>query len=113
MDLERAVPLGMIVNELAMNSVKHGFPEGKPSVGDESECEITVSLRRDGGSYTLVFQDNGCGLVPDFDWMETETMGLHLIRMLGGHQLQGAMRLDGTHGTTFTLCFGANEPERS
>jgi PAS domain S-box-containing protein len=106
MDLDTAVPCGMIVNELITNSLKHGFPGDKPRPG-ASHCELTVSMEWDGTTYTLVVADNGVGVPADFDWVATKSLGLRLVRMLGQHQLQGHIELDRTNGTRFTLTFGS------
>jgi two-component sensor histidine kinase len=106
MDLDTAVPCGMIVNELITNSLKHGFPGDKPRPG-ASHCELTVSMEWDGTTYALVVADNGVGLPADLDWVATKSLGLRLVRMLGQHQLQGHIELDRTNGTRFTLTFGS------
>jgi len=106
MDLDTAVPCGMIVNELITNSLKHGFPGDKPRPG-ASHCELTVSMEWDGTTYTLVVADNGVGVPADLDWVATKSLGLRLVRMLGQHQLQGHIELDRTNGTRFTLTFGS------
>jgi two-component sensor histidine kinase len=106
MDLDTAVPCGMIVNELITNSLKHGFPGDKPRPG-ASHCELTVSMEWDGTTYTLVVADNGVGVPADLDWVATKSLGLRLVRMLGQHQLRGHIELDRTNGTRFTLTFGS------
>ena len=106
MDLDTAVPCGMIVNELITNSLKHGFPGDKPRPG-ASHCELTVSMEWDGTTYALVVADNGVGVPADLDWVATKSLGLRLVRMLGQHQLQGHIELDRTNGTRFTLTFGS------
>lgn len=108
MNLDTAIPCGMIVNELLTNALKHAFPEGRPGTG-EGPCEISVSMERDGSAYTLVVADNGMGLPPDVDWTSGKTLGLRLIKMLGRHQLGGRIDLDRTGGARFDLRFGSGQ----
>ena len=88
MTLDAAVPCGMIVNELVSNAFKHAFPQG---VCNETNCDIAVSIKRDGTAYTLTVADNGVGLPADLDWETTKSLGLRLVRMLGQHQLGGKL----------------------
>ncbi|MBL3278720.1 sensor histidine kinase, partial [Klebsiella pneumoniae] len=72
LDLERAVPCGLLVNELVTNAFKHAFPE--PRQGD-----ITVAVSSRDGQVTLVVRDNGVGLPPDFDLATVKSLGLQLV----------------------------------
>jgi len=98
-DLENAIPCGLIINELVSNSLKYAFPqgrEGKISIAfrpfNEDELELTVS-------------DDGVGISEDLDIEQTDTMGLTLIKLLAGHQLDGEIDLDRTGGTQFNIKF--------
>ncbi|MEE8432219.1 MAG: histidine kinase dimerization/phosphoacceptor domain -containing protein [Candidatus Desulfatibia sp.] len=93
-DLENAIPCGLIINELVSNSLKHAFPrqrEGNISIAlqptNEDELELTVS-------------DDGVGIPEDLDIEQTDTMGLHLVKMLA-EQLEGKIELNRTEGTQF------------
>ena len=115
MDLDTAIPCGLIVNELVINALKYAFPERWPHPG-ASICEISVTAARDDVTYTLVVADNGVGLPADLDWTTTRTLGLRLVRMLGQHQLRGKLELDRAAGTRFSLRFdsihhGGNAPD--
>jgi PAS domain S-box-containing protein len=111
MGLDDAVPCGLFLTELVTNAFKYAFPEGRSRFGSES-CEIAVSSEWDGQVYTLTVADNGVGLPADMDWMNTKTMGLSLVKMLGQHQLQGRIELDRTCGTTFRLRFASKISSR-
>ncbi|MFH0726747.1 MAG: MASE3 domain-containing protein [Pseudomonadota bacterium] len=104
MGLDNAVPCGLLITELVTNVFKYAFPEGRPR-GGAGSCEIIVSAEWDGTAYALTVADNGVGLPADLDWMNTKTLGLVLVRMLGQHQLQGRIELDRTSGTIFRLWF--------
>ncbi len=74
LDLGRATPAGLIVNELVTNSLKYAFPAGEPSPG--IPCTITISMIKNNGEYFLTVKDNGIGLPPGFDIRTTKTLGL-------------------------------------
>jgi two-component sensor histidine kinase len=102
MNLDTAIPCGLIVNELITNALKYAFPDHRRAA---SACEIVVAADWDGSTYTLTITDNGVGLPTDLDWTTTPTLGLRLIRMLGQHQLRGQLTVDGTQGTRVSLRF--------
>lgn len=93
-DLDTSIPLGLIVNELVTNSLKHAF-QGKPG-------EISIDLHSiDDNQYTLTVADNGTGLPEGFDF-NTETLGLQLVNGLV-KQLDGTIELDSSNGTRFKI----------
>lgn len=106
MNLDTAIPCGLIVNELVINALKYAFPAEQPGVGAN---EITVTVVCDQLTYTLIVADNGVGLPIDLDWTTTRTLGLRLVRMLGQHQLQGSIELDRSTGVRFLLRFGPRQ----
>lgn len=108
MSLDNAIPCGLLVTELLTNAFKYAFPENRPREGSGS-CQITIAAEWDGCVYTLSVSDNGVGLPSGTNWMNTKTLGLVLVRMLGQHQLQGRIELDGDCGTTFRLRFSPKE----
>jgi PAS domain S-box-containing protein len=102
-DLNFAIPCGLILNELVANAYKHAFPAGRPGEICISFQERTGTARR-APTFELTVADNGIGLPADLDWEKSETLGLRLIKMLS-QQINGAIELDRTHGTTFCLRF--------
>ncbi|MFZ3045035.1 MAG: histidine kinase dimerization/phosphoacceptor domain -containing protein [Desulfatirhabdiaceae bacterium] len=100
---EMAVPCGLILNELASNAIKHGFPNGDGG-------EISVALDHDPttGSACLRVRDNGVGLPENFDWRQsTSSLGLRLVQMLAG-QLRGTVQTGPGPGTEFQVNFTVN-----
>ncbi len=96
LDIDTALPCGLIINELVSNALKHAFPTGKAG-------EICVDLHKDQeGKLVLVVGDNGTGLPPEFDFRHTESLGLQLVSTLTD-QLEGTLELDQSQGTTFKL----------
>jgi two-component sensor histidine kinase len=98
LEIDRAIPCGLIVNELVSNALKHAFPNGRKG-------EITIRLHcSDDGRIWLTVADNGAGLSPDADFRKTETLGLQLVNMLT-RQLAGDIELRNENGASFTLSF--------
>ena len=102
-NLDSAVPCGLILNELLTNAFKHAFPAGRPGSG-AGNCEINVIVNQEGGMNVLTVADNGVGLPADLDWEKSETLGLRLIKMLS-KQINGSLELDRSAGTAFRLKF--------
>ena len=93
-----AVPLGLLINELVTNSLKHAFDENR-------DGEIRISLKAiDEDAFELQVADNGVGFPPGTDWRSSDSFGLYLVGSLVD-QLHGEMDLDTTRGTEFRLRF--------
>jgi PAS domain S-box-containing protein len=81
LDLDKAIPLGLIATELITNAFKHAFKKGT------SGC-ITIRLEKCADQRMLLcVRDDGCGLPPDADPLSTRTLGLRLVRSLS-HQMR-------------------------
>ena len=94
-DIDTAVPLGLILNELISNMLKYAFPGGR-----EGECSISV--HRDTTLIRMTVCDNGTGFPPDLDWTNPPSLGLRLVHILT-EQLKGTITLERAGGTCFTL----------
>ena len=97
--IQKAIPLGLMVNEIISNSLKYAFPDTRSGV-------ISISLRREDDHYSLIIRDNGIGLPAGFDLNRTETLGMQLVISLAG-QVQGTVAVNGTGGTEFRVEFPA------
>ncbi|MEM7037212.1 MAG: sensor histidine kinase [Bacteroidota bacterium] len=97
-DIDTAVPLGLIINELVTNAFKYGFSET-----DEKKLRITLK-KHDEEFYKLSIQDNGNGLPADLDWKKTRSMGLRLVRRLA-MQLHGRLEYENLDGAAYTIWF--------
>jgi two-component sensor histidine kinase len=94
--LDRAIPCGLIINELVSNALKYAFPQGRRG-------EILVGLLRDGvGKLILTVKDNGVGLPEDMDIDDTPSLGLQLVNTLV-RQLDGTIEVDRRGGTEFKM----------
>jgi two-component sensor histidine kinase len=98
LDMDTAVPIGLILTELLSNALKHAFPSGK-----KGEIHIVV---RPGipGMLTLVVHDNGVGMPPDIDMPESQSLGLQLVHLLT-QQVKGTIEIKRNKGTTVTITF--------
>ena len=107
LDLARATPMGLIVNELVTNSLKYAFPRGvkscRPGAGDA--CTIGVRITKENGMVVLKVFDNGIGLPAGFDLKSTQTLGLKLVNFLARHQLRAKPEVNIEEGTEFTIRF--------
>lgn len=101
LDADRAVPCGLIVNELMINALKHAFP---PSFEAKGEIKISCHLEKTG-LIELSIQDNGIGIPETLDIHQTDSLGLKLVFMLVEEQLQGRLDLHRKNGTRFLVQF--------
>ena len=100
LNLDAAVPCGLIINELVSNSLKYAFPDGR-------EGEIRIDLRgQPGGLAKLVVADDGVGLKNEIDWTTTRSLGLRLVRSLA-QQLGAKIEVRPHGGTEISLVFPA------
>jgi len=99
LNMDTAIPCGLIINELVYNSLKYAFPENHKGL-------IRIELTRDsqGDELTLVISDNGIGLPKEFDFENAQTLGLQLVKMLT-RQLDGTLELHRENGVTFSIHF--------
>ncbi|MDZ8053706.1 MAG: PAS domain-containing protein [Aulosira sp. ZfuVER01] len=106
LDIETAIPCGLIINELVSNALKYAFPERR-------QGEIQVNLYQEQDSYEsslhqrtliLMIRDNGIGLPEDFDRNKTKTLGITLVHGLV-KQLRGRIEINCQQGTEFKITF--------
>lgn len=97
-DIDRAIPCGLILNELLTNAMKYAFK------GRCEEPRIRVSAALDGGEVALAISDNGGGVPPGFDPERTESLGMQLVLSLC-QQLKGRWALDRAEGTAWEIRF--------
>jgi PAS domain S-box-containing protein len=111
LDMDTAVPLGIIVNELISNSLKHAFTE-------KQEGEIRIQLCRDEevskemrkSIFDMTISDNGEGIPEDLELENAESLGLQLVSILVD-QLDGEIELEKNNGTAFTIRFAVTEKD--
>jgi PAS domain S-box-containing protein len=98
LDVDTAIPCGLIVTELVSNSLKYAFSEiGKGSIYIEFSSDSADTL-------TLIVRDNGSGFPKNIDFQNVDSLGLKLVVALA-NQLSGTVELDRSCGTTFKITF--------
>ncbi|WP_292612883.1 sensor histidine kinase [Methanobacterium sp. BAmetb5] len=96
-DINTMIPLGLIVNELLSNSLKHAFP-------GEREGHIDIGFHSQDHSYQLTVSDNGVGFPEDINYKDTKSLGLRLVNILTD-QIDGTIELKREAGTKFIIEF--------
>lgn len=102
LDIETAVPCGLIINELISNSLKHAF-KGREGCGT-----ISVHFRNAGCRYVLSISDDGVGLPAGFEPDASSSMGMEIVSILT-QQLDGRLHIDGAEGACFEISFPRKE----
>jgi PAS domain S-box-containing protein len=97
LEIEMAIPVGLIINELVTNSIKHAFP-------NDREGNISINFQKISSEYILVIEDDGIG-IPDNSIMEnSHSMGMELVNALI-NQLDGKLKVKNLNGTIITIKF--------
>jgi PAS domain S-box-containing protein len=98
-DINKAIPCGLILNELISNALKHAFPGDGPG-----ELRIVIHETKNK-EIEIVVRDNGLGLPDDIDIDQPRSMGLYLVNGLVKKQLEGQMEVRRDNGTEFRIMF--------
>ncbi|AJR12704.1 two component system sensor histidine kinase\response regulator [Leptospira interrogans serovar Linhai str. 56609] len=99
--VNRAIPIGLIINELVSNSLKYAFPEGRSI---PNKPELRVSFSKSGENLEMRVEDNGIGMPFGFDLKDSNSLGLKLVNILV-RQLGGKIDFssDSKKGTQFKI----------
>lgn len=95
LNIDTAIPCGLILAELLTNSLKHAFPENNSGI-------ITITFATTEQGYELCFTDDGVGLPENIDIWNMSSMGLQVVKTLV-KQLKGSVKLDRESGTRYDL----------
>jgi two-component sensor histidine kinase len=97
-NIDSAITLGLIVNELVSNTLKYAFPDG--------QCgSLRIELaQHDAVQYTLTVSDNGRGMPENFDPLKSKSFGLKLVTSLS-RKLEGNINFENKNGTKSILYF--------
>lgn len=98
--VDQAIPIGLILNELISNALKHAFPDGRSG-------HIRIEARSHDGRVDLAVTDDGVGVPEDLDTRKSKSLGLQIVEILA-RQFGGSWELKREAGTVFRLSF----PER-
>jgi PAS domain S-box-containing protein len=98
LEVDTAIPCGLLLTELVSNCLKHAFPDGRKG-------RVYLGLRSNiAGQVTLVVRDDGVGFPAGVDFRQPETLGLQLIGALT-EQLRGTVSLVSGEGCEFMVIF--------
>ena len=97
LDINTAIPLGLIVNELVSNSMKHAFP-------NDRKGKIDIEFKLEDGIYSMIVSDNGVGFPKDYDLEVSDSLGLRIVNSLT-EQIDGQIELERTNGTRYIIKF--------
>jgi PAS domain S-box-containing protein len=123
--MDTAVPLGIIINELVSNSLKHAFPPGRKGEIRIKLCRTEESMKNKtisniinnigskssvdkSNQYQLEVSDNGLGFPENIDFRNTSSLGLQLVNILV-EQLDGTIELENGAETVFKILFKEND----
>ena len=97
LEIDKAIPCGLIINELVSNAFKHAFPNDKAG---KIQVHLDVKVDR----YTIAVKDTGVGFPDDMDMRNTETLGLQLVNDLV-NQIDGSYEMQSNDGTAIKIVF--------
>lgn len=103
MDIDRAIPCGLIVNELVTNALKHAFTDHQPG-------RVDLRIRKEGTDIVMVVEDNGSGMRPGVDFPSAKSMGATIVHTLV-EQLEGTITVEQGAGTRFVVRFPQTKGE--
>jgi PAS domain S-box-containing protein len=96
LNIDTAIPLGLIINELVTNSVKYAFPD--------SEGTITITLKSINNEMELIVADDGIGINKEINFDNLNSLGLEIVKNLV-NQLNGTIEMISDGGTVFKIRF--------
>ncbi|MFT6502321.1 MAG: PAS domain S-box-containing protein [Crocinitomicaceae bacterium] len=99
-DIDHAIPLGLIINELMTNSFKHAFPGNRKG-------EIQIRIVQEEDVIIFNYEDNGIGLPKDFDINLSGSTGMIVVNSLID-QLEGELKINSENGIHYSIIFKLN-----
>ncbi len=110
LDVDYAIPMGIIVNELISNSLMHGFSNYYLKKHNDKQHILHIGYSYDKGYYEIDISDNGKGLSKDFDISSLMTNGLPLVEILVNDQINGKIDVfSSKEGSMFKITFLATK----
>lgn len=104
LDLDRAIPCGLIINEIVTNALKYAFIGSSNEKRLSKKGEVSISLTQTDNQIHLIIADNGKGFPKEIDYRNTESLGMQLVVTLI-QQLRGTISLDNSNGAKYTIIF--------
>ena len=104
LDIDKAVPCGLIINELVSNSLKHAFKDRR------GRAALRVDFERKEAYYQIRVSDDGVGFPEGLDFRNTPSLGMEIVCVLTT-QLEGKIEIERKDGTCFTITFPSEQQE--
>ena len=95
LDIDTAMPIGLLVNEMITNSFKYAFSVNQTGL-------VSVSLKENDGNLELIVQDNGRGFTEQVEQVSTDRFGFKLMNSLAD-KLGGKLEIDNSDGVQIKL----------
>ena len=106
LNIDTAIPCGLIINELVSNALKYAFPDNRAGT-------ISISLHSGANHhFTLIIKDDGVGLPRDWDFKNAKSLGLQLVKVLT-KQLKGTIEIDRSRGSQFRVDLSESQNSES
>ncbi len=103
-EVDLALNIGLIINELVSNTFKYAFPDEVSRYGNK--CKLLIKLKASGnGKFIVIVRDNGIGLPANVNFRNTSTLGLQIVSALVD-QHNGCIELNSDEGTEYIIGFG-------
>jgi PAS domain S-box-containing protein len=100
LEINQAIPMGIIFNELMLNVLRHAFRENS-----QKRKIVNIEFYKKQQQYSLVISDNGSGLPENINEIKKHKIGLQLVEILAKDHLKGEIKNYGSFGTTFIVNF--------
>lgn len=100
LDIDFAIPLGIVVNELITNALTHGLDNSFFDENSDINPELSISYLYNEGYYDVIIEDNGIGMIDYEELEKKQTIGLKLIRVLINEQINGDLIINSQTGKT-------------
>ncbi len=97
LDIAKVIPCGLLITELLSNAYRHAFADGRNGA-------IRIAIEERENKLLLTVADDGIGLPAGFDYRQTATLGMQLVRALC-NQLNGVIEVENQRGTLFRVTF--------
>jgi len=103
MDIDAAIPIGLVVNEILSNSYLHAFPDNR-----SGNIQISFKHNPENNLNTLVLKDDGIGMPTGVNPDKSTSMGLQIIQILC-KQIEGSLVLTNNPGASYTIAFQSDK----
>jgi two-component sensor histidine kinase/Tfp pilus assembly protein PilF len=104
-NIDIAVPCGLIVNELLTNALKHAFSPKDGNMKVSGKKQVDIYFSESESDYILQVIDNGSGIKGSLDIANISSMGFHLVKIIAEEQLHGTWSIENNGGLHVTVTF--------